>query len=600
MSIESFGAIVSDNDGSAFITKAEFESAKNEFSTEINRYETSIDAKLQGAISSYLEGVRIQVKPTLYFDRLMGALGGGHNPFFLNSATAGTTTLTSGLAVVKSKKYSTKFIKKITNTTAIVPVTAVLKWTWSMSGRNEQWFNLYRSLDTGETDYSGGKGVTSLQTSLLMLRGSSYFIDVPGWSNSKIRYKAWYGNDDTKIPTAWTEAGPSGIIDLGEQGAAASSTNNYNIAIDCSRLPEGMSFMYASEDAGNTNYKKFSGIGGRTLHAYAVKPDDIITTTTTTLTLNNPVVANSTRSGSGARWTYIVNPDGTKQLNNYWSTFYPQQNITLNYKTYKDYGTKTSAITANELKDDNACTFSPSYTPTYGIVTVGTNHTSYNTTNKVGYMQAIYSLTKSLTDNNDYRIAQWGNNTNTNIYANSEQPTLTKTSTNLASSYTNLAASNVTIEGVTHTTTAVTNNYYDVTINPETLKLNTFVNSYYTGIAGETVKIGYGIPIMMTNADDSARYTITIPVKQTVAPAGTTVASGNVTARLSLNHFVDGAFATAADKVWEGTITCNSSGVGSVTFTVDGIPRGKQLWLNLYGTTNARKVELTGFNVNMS
>ena len=38
MSIESFAAVVGDNDGAAFITKAEFESLKNDFQTQINNY----------------------------------------------------------------------------------------------------------------------------------------------------------------------------------------------------------------------------------------------------------------------------------------------------------------------------------------------------------------------------------------------------------------------------------------------------------------------------------------------------------------------------------------------------------------------------------
>ena len=88
--------------------------------------------------------------------------------------------------------------------------------------------------------------------------------------------------------------------------------------------------------------------------------------------------------------------------------------------------------------------------------------------------------------------------------------------------------------------------------------------------------------------------------KHTVSPEGTTVASGNVTARLSMNHFVNGGFATSADRLYEGTISCNSSGVGTVTFTVDNIGKGQQLWLNLYGNTASRKVELTSFNVTMS
>ena len=59
MSINNFGAVVSDNDGSAFITKAEFDSLKNDFQAQINQYNTSIDAKIDGAIASYLSGIKL-------------------------------------------------------------------------------------------------------------------------------------------------------------------------------------------------------------------------------------------------------------------------------------------------------------------------------------------------------------------------------------------------------------------------------------------------------------------------------------------------------------------------------------------------------------
>ena len=59
MSIESIAAVVGDNDGAAFITKAEFESLKNDFQTQINRYNTSLDDKISGAIASYISGVRV-------------------------------------------------------------------------------------------------------------------------------------------------------------------------------------------------------------------------------------------------------------------------------------------------------------------------------------------------------------------------------------------------------------------------------------------------------------------------------------------------------------------------------------------------------------
>ncbi|MBO6119945.1 MAG: hypothetical protein J6P02_05715 [Lachnospiraceae bacterium] len=69
MSIESFGAVVSDNDGSAFITKAEFDSLKNDFQSQIDQYNTSIDAKIDGAIASYLAGItvsNVEIIPNIY------------------------------------------------------------------------------------------------------------------------------------------------------------------------------------------------------------------------------------------------------------------------------------------------------------------------------------------------------------------------------------------------------------------------------------------------------------------------------------------------------------------------------------------------------
>ena len=60
--IENFAAVVSDNDGSAFITKAEFDSLKNDFQTQIDQYNTSIDNKIDGAIAAYLAGVKVDNK----------------------------------------------------------------------------------------------------------------------------------------------------------------------------------------------------------------------------------------------------------------------------------------------------------------------------------------------------------------------------------------------------------------------------------------------------------------------------------------------------------------------------------------------------------
>ncbi len=59
MSIDSFAAIVSDNDGSAFVTKAEFEAMKSDFAGQIDGYNESIDGKINGAIAAYLAGLKL-------------------------------------------------------------------------------------------------------------------------------------------------------------------------------------------------------------------------------------------------------------------------------------------------------------------------------------------------------------------------------------------------------------------------------------------------------------------------------------------------------------------------------------------------------------
>ena len=61
-SIESFAAVVGDNDGAAFITKAEFDSLKNDFQSQLDTYNSSIDNKIDGAIAAYLAGVRVETK----------------------------------------------------------------------------------------------------------------------------------------------------------------------------------------------------------------------------------------------------------------------------------------------------------------------------------------------------------------------------------------------------------------------------------------------------------------------------------------------------------------------------------------------------------
>ena len=59
LSTKNFAVVISDNDGSAFITKAEFDSLKNSFQAQLDKYNTSIDSKIDEAIASYLSGIKV-------------------------------------------------------------------------------------------------------------------------------------------------------------------------------------------------------------------------------------------------------------------------------------------------------------------------------------------------------------------------------------------------------------------------------------------------------------------------------------------------------------------------------------------------------------
>ena len=60
ISCNAFAVAVADNDGSAFISKAEFDSLKNNFQAQIDNFYSSIDNKIDTSIASYLAGIRVE------------------------------------------------------------------------------------------------------------------------------------------------------------------------------------------------------------------------------------------------------------------------------------------------------------------------------------------------------------------------------------------------------------------------------------------------------------------------------------------------------------------------------------------------------------
>ena len=574
---QSYAALVSDNDGSAFITHSEFDSKVSDFNQELNKRLTGFSSKVDEQIVQYLEGIKINYNPDTYYARMLNGLN--CYPYFMNSITGGgASNLTSQLSVNKEKVYSTQY--KISSQTMAKHVFKITNYDTSKVGIK------VKKSSTEVSDSYVLQSVNQWASPDPSKSIGMVTITVYGKPGTNIKYDV-QSNGESYGSYSWQSVSPSGTTNV------TNKPSFYNfICFD------GTTLLKDADVTADWTYAD----GSTQLSYLSAKQNGALDTptATTTYTVNNLITGYANRAGSGSAWEYRKTPNGNLVLQRYYSTFYPIQNIILSYKTYKNYTTAKTTVSQNDFKDDTTCNYTPTQNAVYGLQKIGTRYSSYSTATG-GYFEQVFSLNKQSTDTKYYNTAQWGNNCTQTIYACEYNQTPVKTSTNLGSSYTNLAASTVSIEGKTHTTTAVTNNIYEMKVSPTQYALNAFENTVYSGIAGDTVKLGYGIPIMKTNADNSAKYRIVMNFKQTVAPAGTTVSSGNVTVRLSKNHFINGGFAQASDRVYEGTVTCNSSGVGTLTLNdITNIPKGQMLWLNLYGNTASRIVELTGFNVVMS
>ena len=86
ISINTFAAVVSDNDGGAFITKAEFEALKADFNEQVFNYNKSIDSKIDGAIAAYLAGLRLS--QTITLDNYINDLDSNLRTFMNRSSAA--------------------------------------------------------------------------------------------------------------------------------------------------------------------------------------------------------------------------------------------------------------------------------------------------------------------------------------------------------------------------------------------------------------------------------------------------------------------------------------------------------------------------------
>ena len=89
MNIDSLAAVVSDNDGAAFITKAEFDSLRSEFQKDLNERNAEIDNKISNIINDYLNGISIKSEKVL--PSLLNKLSSDRRTFVNNISNPSTS-----------------------------------------------------------------------------------------------------------------------------------------------------------------------------------------------------------------------------------------------------------------------------------------------------------------------------------------------------------------------------------------------------------------------------------------------------------------------------------------------------------------------------
>ena len=306
------------------------------------------------------------------------------------------------------------------------------------------------------------------------------------------------------------------------------------------------------------------------------------------------------RAGSGSCWISELNPNGNRRLLGY-RTNYPLVVLNLSSKWWQDKG--TVELANNVFNFTTAHSHTINLPSTWTFSTSGTHYTSYNTNNNSWWYQMICNLYTEAMQNTFVQVDQFGYNTDTvlkyiDLYA---QPNYVNETIASNLSY---AQSTHTIEGYSASLGAI-----NMTVSPsgrgvgltvDEAPMNYFENIYLTAIAGETVWMGCGAPLMEMQSPADTEYKITMKLKlydSSGNPAGAT-GYNQAYVMLSKNKFWNGLFVAAEDILFDDTITFDST--GNATLEIDnftGVDKGKKVWYNLSALNNGYYVVCTDCDV---
>ena len=536
LSIDTLAAVVSDNDGAAFVTKAEFEALKTNFATQINNYNDSIDKKIDGAIASYLAGIQLSQPPTITYGKIKEIVGG--DLWCKNIVNdVGEDEIETNTKLNLTRRLNYKYFNNLTQIWNIHVVKVA----------GDQWYTWVGSelVSTAHTMYYDG--VYSLG-----------FADIHG------RHTPGGANADTTVtkylPSTWVGWSPGSWTEI-EYEVGLKGALNWNF----SKNP------LTTADKQTKNVLQVNNPGDGKVWLYHTNPDGSRTLREFAITFY-PVQNVSVDAHTFKSFAEESDKSASSILNYY--------------------------CIDNGLKDNTSLSITLPANTDYGTYDCSEARVADDSTENQSWWEYKISQLKA-TDNTDYSVYQWGKNSTTTIYCveDVQQPILgdeaTIGSDQTKSTFANIYFTPKFILQQKNDLSGVEVKYNKIKIVPRNFQLNQFTNSFLSSIAGEKVRIGGGLPLLEV-PDLDQKNKIKLKFKCRDAD-GNDVSTDTVSYQISNKQFVDGHLNTVSGTI-DYTHGVKSVSVGTeVEVDVEGV-KGF-VWLNMYSNTDGNDVSISDIQV---
>ena len=297
------------------------------------------------------------------------------------------------------------------------------------------------------------------------------------------------------------------------------------------------------------------------------------------------------QNGTGNSWVSMELANGKRFLLGY-RNVYPM--VIMNYSShwFKDFAAVSLTDNVFDYVPEHTNSLSPPTSWTY--VTSGTRYFVYNETDNVFWYEIIQNLYQGALGTSNVQIDQYSGNAFSNNIKHIDLHVGPSSAGSIGSTL-SWPQSSLEIAGYNHNLGAETITMNGIKVTPLDANLRTFEQLYLTGVAGEVVYMGGGAPLMRMRSEQSTEYTVTMDLLSRNASGNP--AYSNIQVRLSYKQFKDGNFAATTDRIYEANVNCASTGIGTATFDITGIPKDSIVWYSLLSGTAGYSAECTNCTV---